>query len=103
MQEKPSAESGWWRSLSGSRFLGTRLGGNVELLINLIVIVATVVFILYQGPGFAIRIAQLFAIFAILAVSLNLIIGYTGLLSLAHVAFFGVGAYSGHSHHQSCL
>ena len=94
MLDRPTAESGWWRSLSGPRFLRTRLGGNVELLINLIVIVATVVFILTQGPGFAIRIAQLFAIFAILAVSLNLLIGYTGLLSLAHVAFFGVGAYS---------
>ena len=94
MLEKPKAQLPWWRSLSGPRFLGARLGGNVELLINLIVVVATVVFILSQGPGFGIRIAQLFAIFAILAVSLNLVIGYTGLLSVAHVAFFGVGAYS---------
>ena len=94
MQEKPAAESQLWRSLSDPRFLWTRLSGNIELLINLIVVVATIVFILSQGPGFGIRIAQLFAIFAILAVSLNLLIGYTGLLSLAHVAFFGLGAYS---------
>ncbi len=94
MQEKPTAESQLWRSLSDPRFLWTRLSGNIELLINLIVVVATIVFILSQGPGFGIRIAQLFAIFAILAVSLNLVIGYTGLLSLAHVAFFGMGAYS---------
>ncbi len=33
-------------------------------------------------------------IYAILALSLNLLIGFTGLLSLAHVAFFGVGAYA---------
>ena len=71
-----------------------RLGNNLELLINLLVITAALVFMLYQGPGFAIRIAQLFAIFAILVVSLNLIIGYTGLLSVAHVAFFGIGAYT---------
>lgn len=32
-------------------------------------------------------------IYIILAVSLNLIAGYTGLLSIAHAAFFGVGAY----------
>lgn len=94
MLEKPVAESPWWRSLSNPRLLGTRLSSNVELLINFIVVVATIVFILSQGSGFGIRIAQLFAIFAILAVSLNLVIGYTGLLSLAHVAFFGVGAYS---------
>ena len=71
-----------------------RLGNNLELLINLLVIAAAMTFMLYQGPGFAIRIAQLFAIFAILVVSLNLIIGYTGLLSIAHVAFFGIGAYT---------
>ena len=71
-----------------------RLGNNLELLINLLVIAAAMAFMLYQGTGFAIRITQLFAIFAILAVSLNLVIGYTGLLSVAHVAFFGIGAYT---------
>ena len=33
------------------------------------------------------HLAILFAIYAILALSLNLIVGYTGLLSLAHAAF----------------
>jgi ABC-type branched-subunit amino acid transport system ATPase component/ABC-type branched-subunit amino acid transport system permease subunit len=33
------------------------------------------------------------AIFAILAGSYNLLIGYSGLFSLAHAAFFGLGAY----------
>ena len=33
-------------------------------------------------------------IFAILAQSLNLLLGYTGLLSLGHAAFFGIGAYA---------
>jgi branched-chain amino acid transport system permease protein len=33
-------------------------------------------------------------IFAILALSLNLLLGYTGLLSLGHAAFFGIGAYA---------
>ncbi len=32
-------------------------------------------------------------IFTIAAMSLNLLLGYTGQLSLGHVAFFGVGAY----------
>jgi len=40
------------------------------------------------------HLAILFAIYAILALSLNLIVGYTGLLSLAHAAFFGIGAYT---------
>lgn len=33
-------------------------------------------------------------IYAILAMSLNLVVGYTGLLSLCHAAFYGVGAYA---------
>ena len=33
-------------------------------------------------------------IFAVLALSLNLLLGYTGQLSLGHAAFFGVGAYA---------
>ena len=40
------------------------------------------------------HLAILFAIYAILALSLNLIMGYTGLLSLAHAAFYGIGAYT---------
>ena len=34
-----------------------------------------------------------FAIFALFAVSFNLLLGYTGLLSFGHAMFFGVGAY----------
>jgi len=33
-------------------------------------------------------------LFAILAVSLNTIVGYTGILSIGHAAFFGIGAYA---------
>jgi branched-chain amino acid transport system permease protein len=36
----------------------------------------------------------LFAIFAILALSLDLVVGYTGLLSITHAGFYGIGAYA---------
>ena len=36
----------------------------------------------------------LIAIYVVLALSLNLALGYTGLLNLGHVAFFGIGAYT---------
>lgn len=39
------------------------------------------------------QIATLAAIYVILASSLNLLLGYSGLLSLGHQAFFGFGAY----------
>ncbi len=38
-------------------------------------------------------IAEIF-IFAIFAMSLDVLVGYTGLMSLGHAAFFGLGAYS---------
>lgn len=42
---------------------------------------------------YAIHILVILGIYVILSVSLDLIVGYTGLLSLAHAAFYGVGAY----------
>ncbi|MCF8495900.1 MAG: branched-chain amino acid ABC transporter permease [Alphaproteobacteria bacterium] len=43
---------------------------------------------------YLINISILFSIYGILAVSLNLVMGYTGLVSLAHAAFYGIGAYA---------
>jgi len=37
--------------------------------------------------------AEIF-IFAIFAMSLDLLLGFTGLMSLGHAAFFGLGAYA---------
>lgn len=34
-------------------------------------------------------------IYAVLALSLNLLVGYAGLLSICHAAFYGIGAYVG--------
>ena len=43
---------------------------------------------------YLIHLAILFAIYAILGISLNLVVGYTGLLSVTHAAFYGIGAYA---------
>ena len=40
------------------------------------------------------HLAVLFTIYAGLAISLDLIVGYTGLLSVTRAAFYGFGAYS---------
>lgn len=42
---------------------------------------------------YLLHIAILFCIYGILGLSLNLNVGQAGLLSLAHAAFFGIGAY----------
>ena len=44
--------------------------------------------------GYHLHLLIMAAIFAILAASLGLVIGYAGLLSLGHTAFFGIGAYT---------
>lgn len=43
---------------------------------------------------YLLHILVIIEIYAILSVSLNLVAGYMGMLSLAHAAFFGVGAYT---------
>ena len=68
--------------------------GNMELWANLFVIVWAAAFMLWQGVGFAITLVTVFAIWSILSVSLNLVLGFTGLLSVGHIGFFGIGAYA---------
>jgi branched-chain amino acid transport system permease protein len=49
---------------------------------------------LWLQDQYLLHIAIVTGIFIIAAMSLNLLLGYTGQLSLGHVAFFGVGAYA---------
>ena len=67
---------------------------NIQFWASLFIIAWAVGFMLWQGLGFAITVGTVFAIWAILAVGLNLVVGYTGLLSVGHIGFFGIGAYA---------
>jgi len=44
--------------------------------------------------NYLIHLAILVGIYSILTVSLNLAVGFTGLLNMGHVGFFGIGAYT---------
>ncbi len=46
-----------------------------------------------MGIDYAVGIATRILIFALVGLSLNLILGYGGMVSFGHAAFFGVGAY----------
>lgn len=43
---------------------------------------------------YLIHLAIISSIYAILGMSLNLVVGYAGLLSVTHAAFYGIGAYA---------
>jgi len=47
----------------------------------------------WMGSRYNVFLAEQIAIDALFAVSLNLLLGSTGLVSFGHVAYFGVGAY----------
>ncbi|HLE66667.1 MAG TPA: branched-chain amino acid ABC transporter permease [Burkholderiales bacterium] len=49
---------------------------------------------LWMANPYVLHILVVTGIFIVAAMSLNLLLGYAGQLSLGHVAFFGVGAYT---------
>ena len=65
-------------------------------LLNVLVIAALGLFLYWAEhnlDGYKIQILNLIAVNAILALSLNLIYGFTGMFSLGHAGFMAIGAY----------
>ncbi len=57
--------------------------------------VAVVLFgLLFRDQSYLMRVGILALLYAVLTVSLNLVNGVTGLFSLGHAAFYGIGAYA---------
>jgi branched-chain amino acid transport system permease protein len=63
-------------------------------LLLLVVLAALPAGLAMLDQGYLFRLAHLSMLFIILSASLNLVSGTAGLLSLAHAAFYGVGAYT---------
>ena len=53
--------------------------------------------ILFEGFGmlFMARILALVGLYVMLALGLNIVVGYAGLLDLGYIAFYAIGAYAG--------
>jgi len=58
------------------------------------VALATLATLPWVGGDFTVDLVTKVMILAMFAMSLDLLVGYTGLVSFGHAAFFGVGAYS---------
>ena len=56
--------------------------------------IAVFVALPYVVPSYYVGLTTKMLIFALFAMSLDLMIGYTGLASLGHAAFFGLGGYT---------
>jgi branched-chain amino acid transport system permease protein len=66
--------------------------GRAWILVGLALLFGVIPFI---STTYILYILNTIGIYAIAAVGLNLLIGFTGQISLGHGAFFGVGAYTG--------
>src|SRR5438128_2058806 len=73
-----------------------RVGGLPSLAVGLVlagfILVALVPLI--SPPRYVLTVLTEVFIYAIFAMSLDLLLGYTGLPSLGHAAFWGLGAYA---------
>jgi branched-chain amino acid transport system permease protein len=73
---------------------GTTVTARIALVVVAALLVAFPWFATAIGEEFYISTASRIGIFAIAATSLNLILGYGGLVSFGHAAFVGLGAYT---------
>lgn len=75
-------------------------GKKTPMQIALFVAIGLSVFlapILFQGYGqlFMVRILAVVGLYVMLALGLNIVVGYAGLLDLGYIAFYAIGAYIG--------
>src|SRR5689334_12747550 len=65
-------------------------------LVRLLLLIGLVALALYPlvGSAFYLQLLAKIMILAIFAMSLDLLVGFTGLVSFGHAAFFGLGAYA---------
>jgi len=66
----------------------------VKRALGALTAVALLTLPLWLASAYHLHVVIMAGIFTILALSLNLLLGYAGQLSLGHAAFFGIGAYT---------
>jgi branched-chain amino acid transport system permease protein len=67
---------------------------NTKLLVSTIALLALALFPVLSGNSYYIHLVETIMIYAILLFGLDIVVGYTGQVSLGHAGLFGVGAYT---------
>jgi branched-chain amino acid transport system permease protein len=80
------------RAVPGDGGLSAMIDRREWLIVALLAIVALAVPLL--GDTYYIKFATRIAIYGLAALSVDILLGYAGLVSFGHAAFFGVGAYA---------
>jgi branched-chain amino acid transport system permease protein len=83
---KPPVKTGWSR-----RIVTPRVGLNIAVIATLAVVPA---YAALTGNTFALTLFTRVVILAIAALSLNLIMGFGGMVSFGHAAYLGIGGYA---------
>jgi branched-chain amino acid transport system permease protein len=83
---KPSVKQSWSIGI-----VNPRLGLNIAVIVTLAVVPA---YATLTGNGFALTLFTRVVILAIAALSLNLIMGFGGMVSFGHAAYLGIGGYA---------
>ena len=65
-----------------------------SLILTLVAVVVLFGFPLAVDNSYYIHLVQTIAIYAILLFGLDIVVGYTGQVSLGHAGLFGIGAYT---------
>ena len=66
---------------------------NARTIAVLLLVLAALASVPFLGDSFYLKLATRVIVLAIFAMSLELLIGYTGLVSFGHAAYFGLAAY----------
>jgi len=74
-----------------------RMSRKTMLTYGAILAVVVIAPIIFQGFGqlFMVRILAVVGLYVMLALGLNIVVGYAGLLDLGYIAFYAIGAYAG--------
>lgn len=87
-EQRRERRAGWWARLDEGWH---RLPGWAQLAL---VVVPAALFPFATESDYLIRVGINALLFALLALGLNIVVGYAGLLDLGYIAFYGFGAYA---------